>query len=202
MEDPADLKFSVRPDVRPQRKSSSRSTFHWWLLLALGALVFLLVRGMLARGAETAGHSEDASLVTQLAPSSEALVDEIRVDPTPTVYKCVGKGGAVSFQSFPCAADESTRAAYDAQPDTQRDIEIAQAKRDVAVRRAKVMSRIAGTDRPTYTVASSSNFDADRARCEAAKAHREDTLRRVGLRRTYDLLQRLDEMVREACKGQ
>jgi hypothetical protein len=201
LEEPADLKFSVRPDVRPQRKSSSQSTFHWWLLLALGALVFLLVRGLLARGAETTGHSEQASSET-LLPSSEEFVDEVRDDPTPTVYKCVGKGGAVSFQSFPCAADEAMRGAYAARPETRRDMEIAQEKQRDAARQAQVMSRMAGTDRPASTVAWSSNFDEERARCEAAKAHREQTLRQVGLARTYELLQRLDEIVREACKGQ
>ena len=118
------------------------------------------------------------------------------------VYKCVDKGGAVSFQSFACAPDETTRGAYDAQPDSRRDIKIARAKQRDAVRQARVMADMARTERTKSTVAWSSNFDEQRARCDAAKAHREDTLRIVGLARTYDLLQRLDENVREACKGQ
>lgn len=36
--------------------------------------------------------------------------------------------------------------------------------------------------------------------CEAAKANRDRTLERVGLKRTFDLLSRLDEQVRNACR--
>jgi len=40
-----------------------------------------------------------------------------------------------------------------------------------------------------------------RARCSDAKARREAVLRDVGLDRTFDLLQQLDEMVSEACRA-
>ena len=45
------------------------------------------------------------------------------------------------------------------------------------------------------------DVDRRRAKCKAAKSARESTLRAVGLSRTYDLLQKLDEQVREACQG-
>ena len=41
---------------------------------------------------------------------------------------------------------------------------------------------------------------AARTRCTSARTQRESTLRAAGLTRTYDLLQRLDDVVREACK--
>lgn len=202
MQDPAGLKFSVRPDARPRRKASRSPIYHWWFVALLGALVFLVVRGMLVRGADTAGPSQQASYVAPDQPLAEVRVDDaIQVDATPMVYKCVGKDGAVSFQSFACATNESTRGAYAARPDTRRDVEIAREKQRDATRQANVMSRMAGTDRAGASVAWSSDFDARRARCESAKTHRANTLRAVGLARTYELLQRLDEIVREACKG-
>ncbi|HEY1142188.1 MAG TPA: hypothetical protein VGE88_18580 [Lysobacter sp.] len=36
--------------------------------------------------------------------------------------------------------------------------------------------------------------------CEMAKSERDITLERVGLKRTFDLLSRLDEQVRKACR--
>lgn len=122
-------------------------------------------------------------------------------DSTPMVYKCVGTGGAIAYQSFQCAADEATRGAYAARPDTWGDVEAARAKQLDAVRQARVMSQLAENGQTRSTFTSSANYDQARAQCEAAKVHRENTLRMVGLARTYDLLQRLDEMVREACKG-
>ena len=53
-----------------------------------------------------------------------------------------------------------------------------------------------------YARISQSNSSQDRRdfACAQARRQREDTLERVGLARTYDLLQRLDEMVDQACK--
>ena len=62
---------------------------------------------------------------------------------------------------------------------------------------------MAGTDQVAYSSSYNGMDDIDRrrAKCNAAKSARESTLRAVGLARTYDLLQKLDEQVREACKG-
>jgi hypothetical protein len=38
------------------------------------------------------------------------------------------------------------------------------------------------------------------SRCDAAKARREAKLKAVGLKRTFDLLRKLDDAVNEACK--
>ena len=43
--------------------------------------------------------------------------------------------------------------------------------------------------------------DPERARCADAKAHREATLRVVGLSRDFELLRVLDDRVYEACRG-
>jgi hypothetical protein len=109
------------------------------------------------------------------------------------VYRCVGKGSAVSLQSQPCAADQRVTRAIYAPPEAER------------VRRPTVVSS-APAQSSTYYGGGTSAADDERARrqaaCANAKASREDTLRSVGLKRTYDLLQRLDAMVYEACKGQ
>ena len=46
-----------------------------------------------------------------------------------------------------------------------------------------------------------SERDIKRARCNDAKAHREATLREVGLTRDFEMLRSLDDAVYEACKG-
>jgi hypothetical protein len=38
------------------------------------------------------------------------------------------------------------------------------------------------------------------SRCDTAKARREAKLKAVGLKRTFDLLRKLDDAVNEACK--
>jgi hypothetical protein len=46
-----------------------------------------------------------------------------------------------------------------------------------------------------------SERDVRRGRRNDAKAHRDATLREVGLSRAFDLLRSLDDAVYEACKG-
>jgi len=46
-----------------------------------------------------------------------------------------------------------------------------------------------------------SERDIQRGRCNDAKAHRDATLKEVGLSRAFDLLRSLDDAVYEACKG-
>ena len=45
-----------------------------------------------------------------------------------------------------------------------------------------------------------SERDIQRGRCKDAKAHRDATLRAVGLSRAFDLLRSLDDAVYQACK--
>lgn len=122
------------------------------------------------------------------------------------VYKCVGPKGQVAYQSTPCSANERVQNVYDATPETyspQREAERQRLRRSID-EGARRLSTMAGTDRaPVYRPAWSPGPDPNdkRARCVAAKAHREATLERVGLRRTFDLLRQLDGMVWDACHG-
>jgi hypothetical protein len=177
-----------------------------WIVLALvGAFAFvLLVRALLDRTSGTVGSSDEltasepfipaqASAVSIPFPERESQVSaSIGTDPAHMVYRCVGKGGAVSLQSQPCAADQRVTRAIYAPPEAER------------VRQPTIVSS-APTQSSSYGGGPSA-ADYQRAQrqaaCANAKASREDTLRSVGLKRTYDLLQRLDAMVYEACKGQ
>jgi hypothetical protein len=177
-----------------------------WIVLALvGAFAFvLLVRALLDRTSDTVGSSHPSAASEPFVPAQGSAVSipfperesraSASVDPNALhmVYRCVGKGGAVSLQSQPCAADQRVTRAIYAPPEAER------------ARRPTVVSS-APTQSSTYGGGPSA-ADYQRAQrqaaCANAKASREDTLRRVGLKRTYDLLQRLDAMVYEACKGQ
>ncbi|WP_147653920.1 DUF4124 domain-containing protein [Vulcaniibacterium gelatinicum] len=120
------------------------------------------------------------------------------------LYKCMGGDGVPSYQSQPCAQGRRIEKIYDATPDTPERIEASRRAQRHAAEQAERLSRMAGTDRQpriVYRGTRVSQAERDRAACEDAKAHREATLRAVGLARTYELLQKLDEHVRAVCKG-
>lgn len=121
------------------------------------------------------------------------------------LYRCIDYQGAVSIQDKPCpaAARETKRVELHAYEETATS----RAARADAIERARA-SREAGGFKPAATAPSrrqasrSSPWAPDRNNqaCENAKAHRKRTLEILGLKRTYDDLQRLDEGVRRACK--
>jgi hypothetical protein len=106
--------------------------------------------------------------------------------------KCVASSGAVSWQSAPCGQGSRLmrRVAYTPEE-------------PVAVP-APVPVRVGSTSRPR--AASGRRFLPGRSRrpkpdaCARARAHREATLERVGLKRNFDLLSKLDAEVRRACR--
>jgi hypothetical protein len=177
-----------------------------WIVLALvGAFAFvLLVRVLLDRTSDTVAPSDPSAASEPFVPAQGSAVSvpfperesraSASVDPNALhmVYRCVGKGGAVSLQSQPCAADQRVTRAIYAPPEAER------ARRPTVVSSSPTQSSTYG-GRPS---AADYQRAQRQAACANAKASREDTLRRVGLKRTYDLLQRLDAMVYEACKGQ
>lgn len=123
------------------------------------------------------------------------------------LYKCVGKGGAVSYQSQPCALTTKVAKVYDATPEpysAAREARLEQ-QRINQERDARELSRMAGTDQTASTVvyqtSRESPRDRQRRECAYAKSEREETLKTVGLARTIELLRSLDEMVYTACKG-
>ncbi len=114
-----------------------------------------------------------------------------------TIVKCVDRKGQVIYQTSPCLGSEGQKfvaakryeAVYDS-PYAARRVQQAEAQ----LQRQAQMSgsgnahyiRVDGRENPSA--------------CDAAKAYRDATLKAVGMRRTYDLLQQLDENVRRACR--
>ena len=110
-----------------------------------------------------------------------------------TLYRCVGAGGQVSYLATPCAAGQRTDRSIDfaAEPDSPMLATISGRKRsNTATDRSVSRSRGGGTG-------SRSRVDP----CLQAKAKRGQQLDRLGLKRTFADLSRLDEPVRKACGG-
>lgn len=215
IQDPAQLQFRERTDVRSRRKAPSSFSAGWLVVVLVGAVGFvLLVRTILERSAATAGPSSfvtagapvrsDAELKAELAAElgvaapEEADSSPVTSMPAPAVggsmvYRCVPRNGAVIFQSQPCAADQQTT-------------RVIHAPAEVARSRPYVAAAAVANTVVQNTVINNNQRLADererrRRQCDAAKRNRDRTLERVGLARTYDLLQRLDAQVYEACKG-
>jgi hypothetical protein len=119
-----------------------------------------------------------------------------------TVQKCIGRDGHVTFTSAACPDDQRQTASYDATPEVmsaERAAELARRRQQEDANSRYLDSltprgaRHAPGRRPQAA-------DSRRSGCDAARAHRDDTLRRVGLKRTHDLLRKLDDQVYEACK--
>lgn len=119
------------------------------------------------------------------------------------VYKCVDWKGHSTYQSQPCPSQSKNEKAWVAVPDpvlTDEQIRQraatthSQAARDAHDRRSR------GSAPAPSSARIPAQYAKDESRCEDAKASRKATLDRVGLKRTYNLLQRLDDKVREACK--
>lgn len=121
-----------------------------------------------------------------------------------SLYRCVDYQGAVTVQDEPCppASRETKRVAIDAYEETVTS----RAARRAAVQRAQA-SRQAGSFVPASQARASRQGspmpwspDRNNKACEDAKAYRETMLRILGLKRTYEDLQRLDARVYEACR--
>lgn len=128
------------------------------------------------------------------APAATAPDEEGFYPPTGMVYRCVAKGGEISFQSEPCGPDARMTKAIHAPPERKLPRRMAHASNAAASVNAS---------RAQYARVSQYNARQDSqaaAACAQARRSREETLERVGLARTYELLQRLDAMANEACK--
>jgi hypothetical protein len=114
------------------------------------------------------------------------------------VHKCVAAGGAVSYQSEPCGRNSHDAANWEAPRDSSPSPERAHAP---AAKSGRERAPERGTARTgTARIARNARNAPKPSACEAAKANRDSTLERVGLKRTFDLLSRLDEQVRKACR--
>ncbi len=196
------LTFRARPDRRPIRQSTRSSTLPWLVVAVIAALAFVfVVRALLARTAWTAGASpvpETAQSMPHAAQVHDAARVPDSVGPSefapryvPSVYRCADRAGGVSLQSQPCGPD-------------QRTTRVVAAPLLAPPVRATQPSRPSTYNQPAYNtfhVPQEDSLAPRRAACATARQQREDTLERVGLKRNYDLLQRLDAMVNRACKG-
>ena len=121
------------------------------------------------------------------------------------VHKCVDRSGNTSYQSAPCSHAQTTARTWEAAPDPVPENAPAPAPAPAASQRKLARSPHAATSSPRKTGRSTGaaipveNSGNSRA-CATAKAKRTRTLERVGLKRSFELLSKLDEAVRSACK--
>ena len=119
-----------------------------------------------------------------------------------TVQKCVGRDGHITITSGACPDGQRQAASYDATPEVMTPERAAELERrrqqdDANSRYLQSLAPRAGGSVPGYRT---TRGTGNRHGCDTAKARRDATLRRVGLKRTHDLLRRLDDQVYEACK--
>jgi hypothetical protein len=120
------------------------------------------------------------------------------------VYKCV-RGNEVSYQSTACDGTQKVVRQWDATPEpepTSDELRQRQLKSQRGSAQSAQLSRAAGSGRKRYASNHRESWSRKPgvSRCDAAKARREAKLKSVGLKRTFDLLRKLDDIVNEACK--
>jgi hypothetical protein len=107
-----------------------------------------------------------------------------------TLYRCVGAGGQVSYLATPCAAGQRMDRSIEFAPvPDSKPMAVSTRQRSASVG-GRSKARRGGT-------ASRPRLDP----CLQAKAKREQQLQRLGLKRTFADVSRLDEPVRKACRG-
>lgn len=122
--------------------------------------------------------------------------------------KCISPGGAVSFQQAPCPAGarQTSSRSYVAEPAPTAEQIRARVVREQAARAESAeLSRRAGTSRQHRAATGAGTLHRvaiakDDAACQRARRQRDETLARVGLKRTYDLLRALNDEVARACR--
>lgn len=108
------------------------------------------------------------------------------------LYRCVSGTGAVSWQATPCAKGMRIMKTIEYTPDAPAAVPVPDIKRTTTTRstsRASTRYRVSAR-----TIRSKPDA------CARARQQREATLQRVGLKRTYDLLSKLDADVRAVCR--
>ena len=173
-----------------------RPTLPWLVVAAVcGILFVLVVRELLARTAWTAGPTPVPAVIesrVQMDPKhSGPAASYTDYPPVPMVYRCVDRAGGVAFQSQPCGPQQRMTRAVPAPPDVE-PLRPGPVKHPA---RSRVAPSFGGAN------ASRQRRELGEIRCAMARRHREQTLERIGLRRTYALLQKLDATVAEACNG-
>ena len=120
-----------------------------------------------------------------------------------TIYTCVDAKGHKTFQNSPCPVGTRIDRArdYDEAPvDPRLAAQTRQTQREMDARN-RAANQDAVTTQVLVAPRGEDARDRQRRLCAEARAYRERELERAGLRRTYDLLSRLDRKVFDACKG-
>lgn len=121
-----------------------------------------------------------------------------------TVQKCVAPAGQITLTSSECGAGERLVARYDAVPvsePTPATAAVPSVRQPGAVPgRGRVSaSASAATAKHGVRRGTSRSRKAPDA-CQSARAKRDTTLQRVGLKRNFDLLRKLDDEIWSACR--
>lgn len=120
-----------------------------------------------------------------------------------SVYKCRDGNGNPSYQSQPCEDGRPEEKRWDTEPrrvsaeDEQRRRAAEQAIE--TDRRALRTRNAPPPGRPSRATGAQIRTGRNAESCDAAKARREASLRRSGLKRSFNLLRRLDDDVWRAC---
>ena len=147
-------------------------------------------------GARHAGHVKTPQLMP--FPLLVWMIVQCPAGAAQTIHTCIDPQGARSVQNIPCGHGSRTvrrrefATPVDSAEATRRRHEVEQWRADQREREARAVRRAYPSYRPRRAPGPSP--------CEAARAQREATLERVGLRRNFDLLRRLDDMVWKACR--
>ncbi|MEF3081526.1 hypothetical protein V3391_04780 [Luteimonas sp. SMYT11W] len=110
-----------------------------------------------------------------------------------SVHKCADGRGGHSYQSQPCVDGESLRTWTAEVQDPPATTAVQRPAKPPTQRRA------AASTRDRTTPATTPRRDDQHARCLAARASRENALRKLGTQRRYDDLRRLNERVSAVC---
>ncbi len=108
------------------------------------------------------------------------------------VYRCVSHAGHVSYQSSTCPARHRTDQVIEFSHDPV--VEVAAA--GVKARHPKTAIRRSGLNQRQVKARK-----APPSACAKARASRDSQLARLGLKRTFDDLRRIDDAVRGVCRG-
>ena len=109
------------------------------------------------------------------------------------LYRCISRSGHVSYQATGCPSHQrmDRRIEFTSEPAPL----VATARRTERTAVVGAKSHMARTD------VIRSNRKAKASPCSQAKARRERELERLGFKRTFDDLSRIDAKVRAVCNG-
>jgi hypothetical protein len=119
------------------------------------------------------------------------------------VYKCVAKDGHVTLTSEPCLANQKVAATVHAPPEqvSRERQEQLQRRRRQDDANSAYLNRLAGHGaQASHVRRGPTQSESKGARCRSARARRDATRKQMGMKVSFELTRKLDEMVYDACK--